>query len=507
MTEIKPTSPPSPAAAARPAVAAADLALKLLQPMQGLLAEGEQAEAEVINVRQVRQDFQLTLRLTLDNGRQATLEASSAKALAPGACLAVTGLSGGRLGAVLLAAGQQPQSRIDLAALPPGSVIQGRVTATQQPQQGSTPFRVVITLLDSPLAGQKLSIESSTPLASGSLITAQVRDGQSLALLPLSGRLDQLGLSQQLAGQHARQGSLEGLLGALQRSSALGQGGLSSAAQQLLGLVTPMQLLGDPKVLAQAMANSGLFLERQLTSGQTEQLPSDIKAALLRLAAQLPGLPGSTPLTAAHAGAAGMAQALPAFARQALGALGQSNNRHLALQFPLPARLPTNMDDGDLETLLKLASAAISRLQTHQLSSLAHSQGNPDGSQVTTWQLELPMRDQQTVTPLQIKLQREDPPPQNPNEKPESLWKLELAFDVAPLGPLQVQAQLAHGSLSSQIWAERSATADLVGAELGHLRERLQGAGLNVGELSCRQGTPPQGPRTSLEQRFVDETA
>ena len=117
------------------------------------------------------------------------------------------------------------------------------------------------------------------------------------------------------------------------------------------------------------------------------------------------------------------------------------------------------------------------------------------------------MRDQQAIVPLQIKLQREDTPAQNPQEKPESLWKLDLAFDVAPLGPLQVQAQLARGSLSSQIWAERSATAELVSAELEHFRERLVGAGLNVGELGCRQGLPPQGPRTSLDQRFVDETA
>lgn len=508
MTEIKPTQPLPPAPAVRQAVAAADLALKLLQPMQGLLAEGESADAQILSVRQAQQDFQLTLRLTLGSGRQATLEASSPKSVAPGAAFSVTALPDGRLGAALLPPGQQPLGRLNLEALPAGTIIQGRVTATQQPQQSGMPFKVVLTLLDSPLAGQKLSVESSTPLAAGSLVTAQVQGSQSLVLLPLSGRLDQLGLAQQLAAQQARQGSLEALLGALQRSTGSGPEELRGAAQRLLGLITPMQLLGDPKLLAQALANSGLFLERQLLAGQTEHLPTDIKAALLRLVAQLPGLPGSTLLAAAQASAAGMAQALPAFARQALGALGQSGGRQLALQFPLPARLLANLDgEGDLENLLKLAAAAISRLQTHQLSSLAQSQSSPDGSQVTTWQIELPMRDQQAIVPLQVKLQREDPPPQNAQAKPESLWKVELAFDVAPLGPLQVQAQLVRGSLSSHIWAERSATAELISAELEHFRERLVGAGLTVGELGCRQGVPPQGPRTSLEQRFVDETA
>ncbi|MOA61214.1 Flagellar hook-length control protein FliK [compost metagenome] len=84
---------------------------------------------------------------------------------------------------------------------------------------------------------------------------------------------------------------------------------------------------------------------------------------------------------------------------------------------------------------------------------------------------------------------------------------MELAFDLEPLGPLQVQAQLAMGSLSSQLWAERVGTADLIDRELPNLRERLLAAGLTVGELACRQGRPPQGNRTTLEQRWVDETA
>ena len=84
---------------------------------------------------------------------------------------------------------------------------------------------------------------------------------------------------------------------------------------------------------------------------------------------------------------------------------------------------------------------------------------------------------------------------------------MELAFELDHLGPLQVRAQLLRGSLSSQLWAERAETTHLINAELGHLRERLQAAGLEVGELACSQGMPPQGPKTSLEQRWVDETA
>jgi hypothetical protein len=494
MTEIKSTQPIPASGPSRPAVSSTEMALKLLQPMQGLLAAGESAEAEVISIKEALQSFQLTLRLTLNTGRQAIVETSSPKAAVPGAAMLVTALSDTRLIAALQPGGRQPQSSIDLGQLPVGTVVQGKVTVSQPAQQdGKSLFKLVITLLNSPLAGQKLNVESAIPLAPGSLLTARVQGDQSLSFMPLSGRLDQLVLGQQLTAQHGRQGSLEGLLGALGSGSALPEQ-LRGAAERLLGLVPDMQQLGDAKTLAQALARSGVFLESSLLSGQASNLPTDMKAALLRLIAQLPGLPSGGPLAAAQAGAT-LGQALPAFARK-------------AQSFPLPSRLSPNVDDeADLELILKLAAAAVSRLQTHQLSSLAQTQTNPDGTQVTTWQIEVPMRDQRGIVPLQVKFQREDEPQHNRKEKPDTLWKVELAFDVAPLGPLQVQAQLLQGSLSSQIWAERSGTAELIAAELDHLRQRLVTAGLNVGELACRQGTPPQGPRTSLDQRFVDETA
>jgi len=501
MTEIKSTTALPPTSATRPAVAAQDLALKVLQPMQNLLAAGEQIEAEVVSIREAAEAFRLVLRLTMGSGRQATVEVSSNKPAAPGTALVVTALSDTRLLATPQAAGRQPASMI-------GSVIQGRVVATsqQRTEDGQTSFKIVVSLLNSPVAGQKLSIESANPLALGSLLTAQVKDSQSLAFLPLSGRLDQLHVGEQLGAQQNRQASLEGLFRALQGAPGALPEGLRGAAEKLLGLIPEMQQLGDAKALAAALARSGVFLEARLLAGHTDGLQGDLKAGLLRLLAQMPNLPGSTPLGGAQAGAIG--QALPAFARQALGSLAQNSPRQLALGFPLPARLPPGLEEeADLEMLLKLAAAAVSRLQTHQLSSLAQTQVGPDGTMVTTWQLELPMRDHRDIVPLQIKLQREDQPKRQEKERGDPLWKIELAFDVAPLGPLQVQAQLTRGTLSSQLWAERSATAQLVAKELAHLRERLQAAGLSVGELSCRQGTPPQGPSTTLEQRFVDEKA
>jgi len=313
MTEIKSTTALPPTSATRPAVAAQDLALKVLQPMQNLLAAGEQIEAEVVSIREAAEAFRLVLRLTMGSGRQATVEVSSNKPAAPGTALVVTALSDTRLLATPQAAGRQPASMIDLQQLPVGSVIQGRVVATsqQRTEDGQTSFKIVVSLLNSPVAGQKLSIESANPLALGSLLTAQVKDSQSLAFLPLSGRLDQLHVGEQLGAQQNRQASLEGLFRALQGAPGALPEGLRGAAEKLLGLIPEMQQLGDAKALAAALARSGVFLEARLLAGHTDGLQGDLKAGLLRLLAQMPNLPGSTPLGGAQAGALSARHCLP----------------------------------------------------------------------------------------------------------------------------------------------------------------------------------------------------
>lgn len=513
MSEISSPRPlPATPPAVRPAVSAADLAVRLLQPLDGLLAAGESAKAEVIALKEQAQSFQLLLKLTLAGGRQATLQAESPRPLAQGSALLVTALSDTRLALALQAGGDKPLTSLDLQQLPPGTLVQGKVLSREPlpPQGAQAVYRLLVNLLNTPLAGRQLALDSPLALPLGSLLSAQVQGSQSLNFLPLSGRLDQLVLGQQLAAQHNRQASLEGLLKGLQGLAGKAElsGELRSGIERLLGALPDSTQLSTAKGLAQALEGSGVLLEAKLLQGQTAALPQDLKANLLRLIAQLlPQLPGGAATLAGLQGA--MGQALPALARQMLGGLSPAGAaRQQALGFPLPSRLLQNLDgEADLETLLKLAAAAVSRLQTHQLSSLAQTQVDANGNLLTTWQLELPMRHQQELIPLQIKLQREDSGKADKPEHKETLWRVELAFDLDHLGPLQVRAQLLRGSLSSQLWAERADTANLIGAELGNLRERLQAAGLEVGELACSQGLPPQGPKTTLEQRWVDETA
>ncbi|PMZ91637.1 MULTISPECIES: flagellar hook-length control protein FliK [unclassified Pseudomonas] len=497
--------------------------LKLLTPVEGLISVGQTAQAEVLSLKQADQTFQMLLKVTLDSGRETTVQTTGNQPLAQGTTLVVSQPSAGNLAVTVqqaIASSIATLTRLDTAQLPVGTLLQGKVLTSQMlPQVPGQPmvFRSMVGLLNTALSGSTLSIDSPQPLRIGTLLSAQVQDAQTVKFVPLSSRQEQLAVTQQLVDQQSRQGSLDSLLKRLQNLPPSDQTSveLRSAAARLLAGLPDVQQLSTPKGLAQALASSGMFLESKLLTGQNLTLAPDMKGDLLKLVAQLSqGLPANTNLGAIIA-ANTLAQAMPNFVRNALGMLGQVSAKPSPTGFPLPERLLKGADgENDLEHLLRLAAAAVSRLQSHQLSSLEQTGVTADGRLMSTWQLEIPMRNMQDIVPLQVKFQREDAPEkQQPKERREEhepkqqRWRVELAFSMEPLGPLQIQAQLVKGSLCGQLWAERPYTASLIESNLAGLRDRLLSAGLNVGDLDCHLGTPPQGPQTRLEQRWVDETA
>lgn len=514
--------------------------LTMLQSAENLIPEGETVNAEVLTLKQVNQNFQLLLRLVLANGSLTNLPVTSSVPFTPGSLLQVAQASANELTLTLQqlnGALKNSMTSIDTRQLPVGTLLQGKVMTSQVIAQGvnqlagqspaaATPtYRSIVMLLNTALAGSSLTIESPQPLTVGSLLSAQVQGNQALNFVALPGRFDQLAVAQQLSAQQNRQGSLDTLINALQNlqsgsptsTSPAISAPLQASINQLLADLPDVEQMTTPKGVAQALNASGVFLEAKLLAGLNPAHMPDMKANLMRLIAQiLPGLPDNTSYGAAAASNT-LARTMPNAIRNALGTLGLVAARTQPSIFPLPSRTVSGGEkEDDLEILLKLAAAAVSRLQSHQLGGLEQTRTNADGTQVTTWQLEVPMRNAHDIVPLQVKVQREDTPDQEAAEDRddgeikdtrEKLWKVDLAFDLEPLGPLQVHAQLLRGTLSSQLWAERPDSAALIEHELGYLRERLIACGLAVGELACSHGTPPSGPRTSLEQRWIDENA
>lgn len=516
MTEINSLGPQTLNGAQAIKAAMTGELLRLTQAQPGLLGPGETAQAEVVAMRQTGQEFQLVLRLLQANGLQTQLQASASQPLPQGSQVTVSQPEAGRLAILLQQASTSQVStltRLDTAQVPVGNLLQGKVLTNQVlPETPGQPasYRALVSLLNTAQAGAVLAVDSPRPLAIGSLLSARVQGDQSLQFVPLAGRQDQLGIAQHLGSQQNRQASLPSLLAGLQQLARDpgADSSLRTTIERLLGALPTAQQLGDAKTVAQALLNSGTFLEAKLMSGATAGLGADLKANMLQLITQISTNAALGPPPAS------LAAAVPALVRTALGTLERVSPKPQPGAFPLPSRLLQALEDeGDLEQLLRLAAAAVSRLQSHAMSSLQQSGTLENGNLQTTWQTEVPIRHGQEFVPLQVKLQREETPQQQADREhqtPEALqplWRIELAFDLAPLGPLQVQAQLTQGRLNGQLWAEREPTARLIEQQLGALRERLLARGLEVDELHCYPGAPAQGPRTRVEQRWVDENA
>lgn len=520
ISAIQPSPGVTPTLPVRAAASAADTGAQILQALQSLddlIPPGTTATAEVLATRTAGQSFQFLLQLQLAQGGSVLLTTQSpTNSLPVGSQLLVSILGSTQLAVLLQSldgeAAPPPLQQLDLRQLPVGTTLQLRVVSNQLQQGGTAPsYEVIAKALTSSLEGRQLQLESLRPVPVGSLLTVVIKDSQEVTVLPMAQRLDQLDIDRQLQGQGQRQLSMNALLQWLQ--DALPEQELppavSTALKALLGNLADSEALTTPEGWTRALARSGLQLEQQLLERNAPNLQEDFKANLLRLVdrllASLPEDALRNPQVAAQAAQ----QNLPDALRRALGGAANPGRQPTALDFPLGERDGRGLSatNAELDELLQLATGVIARLQTHQLASLAQTQVLPDGYYLSTWQTEIPWRDGERLGAVQVRFQEERPPPDSQGEARDSLWKVELAFDLAPLGPLQVRAKLASGRLSSEFWAEKGATALLIDTELPHLRERLLAAGFVVGDLSSRQGRPARHPRTSLEQRWIDDTA
>lgn len=491
--------------------ARAGASLQLLEAVPGQVSSGQQLSAQVLGVRDLgNQQFSLQLRLQLPNGQQVNMQAQSNQPASVGQNLVMTALGGQTFS--LSAAGPaavMQLTRFDPAQYPAGSQIQARVLQVEARPQGN--FQITLTLNNGARTGDHFTVKSPKALAVNSLISARVNGSFELSLIPAGQNFRQLAVQQELGGQFVRQGSPAAVLQQLMQLTGEGAAALDKLPsdsqkliQQLLGSLPELGgKLSGPQ-LAELIKNSGILLESRLHADAASQ--QDIKANLLRLIAQiLPQQAHANPLGAATQ--AGLtSQALPQLLRELGGPA--ASLREQALRFPVTSRILEKLDNpNDLGSLLRLAAAAISRLQTHQLSSLAQTYTTQDGTQVTTWQTEVPMRDQANVVPLQVRFQQEQHNPADEHNQQPPVWRLELSFDIDPLGPMHVQVNLQEDNLSSLLWAERERTASLVSKELHVLRDKLLAAGLNIRELDCRQGIPPAAPKALIEQRWIDDLA
>lgn len=526
-----------------PAGTASAVPLELLRPIAAsILAAGESASAQVVDSKPRAGQFEVLLRLAKAGLPPAEVAVVSRQPLAVGSNVTVQSVSPTQLLAIInnaapdQAAAQAVVTRLDPQLFPPASLVQARIVESQPLPGDQARFAVLAKVLQGAASGAVLSLESSRPATPGSLLTAVVEGNGTLRVTSANQQIHQLDVLQGMRTSLQNQAPAEPMLRMLDKLAGLPELPplLQTSMRQVMAHVATPEHLSNTAGLAQAIRQSGLFLEASLQQLQQAMAKGTVQssqttgeavpplqqsqfpplARLLPLLASLATPPGTEPLPGADFKASlitlliTLQQHLPPDTSKALTLPPGPWQQALTVKpglFPLPSRAVQAFNDApDLGSLLRLTAALLSRIQHHQFQSLGQTQTFTDGSSQTVWQLDLPLRDGQQFTQVQMRIQRDQSAPDSRQTEQTPQWEIRLAFNLDHLGPLQAITRLHKGRVSSEFWAEQPRTLQLVSNELDQLRDRLLTRGLEVGELSCYHGSPPT-PQQAVQQRWIDE--
>ena len=543
---LPPITPGGPRnGASSPAASPSAVPLEVLRPIAAAtLAPGESATAQVVDSKARSGHFEVLLRLAKTGVPPTEVRVNSRQPLTAGTNITVQAVNPTQLLAVINNTGtnqattQPVLTNLDPQLFPRASVVQARVLESQPLTGEQARFAVLAKVLQGAGAGAVLSLESARPVTPGSLLTAVVENSGALRVTTASQQTHQLDLLQGMRTSLQNQAPAEPMLRMLDKLANLPDLPplLQTSMRQVMAHVATPEHLSNTAGVAQAIRQSGLFLEANMqqlqqtlaaapsaqaanrntaesvTAAQSGQFPP--LARLLPLLASLATPPGTEPLPGADFKASlitlliTLQQHLPPDTSKALTLPPGPWQQALTVKpglFPLPSRAVQAFNDApDLGSLLRLTAALLSRIQHHQFQSMGQTQTFTDGSNQTVWQLDLPLRDGQQFTQVQMRIQRDQSAPDDRQAEPAPQWEIRLAFNLEHLGPLQAIARLYKGRVSSEFWAEQPATLQLLNRELDQLRDRLLTRGLEVGELSCHHGSPPE-PQQTVQQRWIDE--
>lgn len=515
--------------------------LEVMRPIAAaILALGESASAEVVDSKARAGHFEVLLQLAKAGVPPTEVSVVSRQQLTAGTNVTLHSISPTQLLAVINNATanqttlQTVLTNMDPQLFPPASVVQARVLESQPLAGEQARFAVLAKVLQGAGAGAVLSLESARPVTPGSLLTAVVDNSGALRVTTANQQIYQLDLLQGMRTSLQNQAPAEPMLRMLDKLASMPDLPplLQTSMRQVMAHVATPEHLSSTTGVAQAVRQSGLFLEASLQqlqqalgAGRSSQSSDEVASStqqsqlpplsrLLPLLSSLATPPGAEPLPGADFKASlitlliTLQQHLPPDASKALTLPPGPWQQAMTVKpgmFPLPSRAVQAFNDApDLGSLLRLTAALLSRIQHHQFQSMGQTQTFTDGSSQTVWQLDLPLRDGQQFTHVQMRIQRDQSAPDERQAEQAAQWEIRLAFNLEHLGPLQAIARLYKGRVSSEFWAEQPSTLQLVNRELDQLRDRLLTRGLEVGDLSCHHGSPPE-PQQAVQQRWIDE--
>lgn len=261
-------------------------------------------------------------------------------------------------------------------------------------------------------------------------------------------------------------------------------------------LPTPKQLQ-QPATLKQALSRSGSFFEATVAAARAGQKPESAEAAQLSvprilgtdLKAQIMVL--LTILKSRPVPNAPPTETVPlATDLDATYKKPQVHDTNLAMT----TGRKEESTDVLLQQLGKMLEAGLSRIHLNQLDSvLSRHPAGDSSTNIPTWVMEMPLQTQHGQQHVSVRIEEHNRKLENKKVKQ---WQVQLSFDLHELGKLAATLSIIDHSVGATLWAEREQTHHAVQREMKTLRKGLEAVGVNVTELHCRLGTPPE--RSSL---------
>ena len=155
--------------------------------------------------------------------------------------------------------------------------------------------------------------------------------------------------------------------------------------------------------------------------------------------------------------------------------------------------------------LLNDTDAALARQTLLQVASL------PDRADATLlrgdgngprWNFEIPFATPMGTAIAQFEIAR-DGGQANEVEAATRVWRARFSLDIEPAGPVHALVSLSGETTSVRMWAERPVTASRLRAEASELSQALSRAELRPGDITVREGTPPQ-TASAVAGHFLD---
>jgi len=237
---------------------------------------------------------------------------------------------------------------------------------------------------------------------------------------------------------------------------------LKQLAREILQQIPDKTKLFEPATLKQAIAQSGLFMERNLVEAEAKPasfvLPDDFKLKLSKLITQL-----------------GLELAVPK---------DESSTQ------PTVSEL--------LKETLQKAQGNLAKLTLDQLNSLPR-----DDSPKQVWMLELPFFNKAEPETLQLIVEQDK---QANSENGQKNWVVSITITPPELATIHCKVSCYDGSINTRFWSESTSTVDKINARLDYLRQQFEQKGLKPGFMDVQQGKPSQAhPQTLPPQSLLSE--